>query len=43
MISENVNTVFEERELELLRQADFSEIRKFFQGLWFNAWTATKL
>ena len=42
-ISENVHTVSEQREVELLREAGFSEIRKFFQGMWFNAWIMTKL
>lgn len=43
MIKKNVNTNSEERELELLREANFGEIKSFFQGLWFRAWIATRL
>ena len=42
-IVENVHFVSETRELELLREAGFSEIKKFYQGLWANAWTMIKL
>lgn len=43
MMSENVNTVSEKRELELLAEANFGEIRSFFQGLWVKAWIAKRL
>ncbi len=42
-IVEKVYFVSEERELELLREAGFIEPKKFYQGLWANAWTTTKL
>lgn len=42
-IVENVHFVSEIRELELLREAGFGETKKFYQGLWANAWTMTKL
>ena len=42
-INENVYFVSEQRELELLREAGFGEIKKFYQGLWANAWTMTKI
>lgn len=42
-VIERVNSIPENRELELLREANFGEVRKFFQGLWFNAWAAIKL
>ncbi len=42
-INESVHFVSERRELELLREAGFGEIKKFYQGLWANAWTMTKI
>jgi tRNA (cmo5U34)-methyltransferase len=42
-ITENVYAVPAEREIELLQAANFGEIQQFFQGLWFRAWTATRL
>lgn len=43
MNTETVNCVSAEREIELLRESGFGEIRQFFQGLWFQTWTAVKL
>lgn len=43
MNSETVNCVSAEREIELLQESGFGEIRQFFQGLWFRAWTARKM
>lgn len=34
--------VTEEREVELLAEAGFSEIRKIYQGAWFNGWLAVR-
>lgn len=42
-ITESVYCVGEERELELLREANFGEVKSFYQGLWFRAWIATRL
>lgn len=43
MNNENVNAIAEARELELLHEAGFGEIRRFYQGLWFKAWIAVRL
>ena len=37
-IEENSQSITEERELELLAEAGFGEIKSFYQGLWFKAW-----
>ncbi len=44
-ITESVNSISEERELELLCEAGagFGEIRSFYQGLWFRGWLAKKV
>lgn len=34
--------VTEEREVELLVEAGFSEIRKIYQGTWFNGWLSVR-
>lgn len=41
-IGESSQSVSETRELELLAEAEFGDIRKFYQGLWFNGWIATR-
>jgi tRNA (cmo5U34)-methyltransferase len=43
MLSEHVQCVPEERELELLRAAGFGQITRFFQALWLRAWTMVKV
>ena len=42
-ITESVYSVSEKRELELLTEANFGDIKIFFQGLWVKAWIATRL
>lgn len=42
-INERVNPVSEERDLELLREAGFGNIRHFFKSLWVNGWTAERV
>ena len=32
--------VSEDREIEILAQAGFEQIRKVYQGIWFNGWLA---
>jgi tRNA (cmo5U34)-methyltransferase len=40
---ENVNCVSARRDVELLQESGFGEIRQFFQGLWFTAFVAARL
>ena len=42
-VTEKVNFISERRELELLDEAGFGNIRYFFKGLWVNAWIAEKV
>ena len=42
-INENSQSITEARELELFRQANFGDVKKFFQALWFRAWTMKRL
>lgn len=42
-VTENVFFVSPERELELLTEAGFTNIKSFFQGLWVRAWVAEKI
>lgn len=41
-ITENVFFISPEREVELLKEAGFTKIKSFFQGLWVRAWIAEK-
>lgn len=41
-VTENVYFISPEREVELLREVGFTNIRSFFQGLWVRAWIAEK-
>lgn len=42
-IEESSQSVSETREFELLAEAGFGDIRRFYQGLWFNGWAMTRL
>lgn len=42
-IEESSPFIIEERELELFAEANFGEIRSFFQVLWFRGWRMTRL
>lgn len=42
-VTENVFSISPEREIELLKEAGFTNIRSFFQGLWVRAWVAEKV
>lgn len=41
-VTENVHFVSPERELQLLKEAGFVNIKSFFQGLWVRAWICEK-
>ena len=41
-VTENVFFISPDREVELLREAGFVNIKSFFQGLWVRAWIAEK-
>lgn len=41
-VTEQVFFISPERELELLREAGFKNVKSFFQGLWVRAWIAEK-
>jgi tRNA (cmo5U34)-methyltransferase len=43
MLSEQVHCVPEERERELLREAGFDQITRFFQALWLRAWVTIRV
>jgi tRNA (cmo5U34)-methyltransferase len=38
----HLNCISEERTIELLQEANFSKITRFFTALWFRGWIATK-
>lgn len=42
-IEESSQSILKTRELELLAEANFGEIKSFFQGLWFRGWLMTRL
>ncbi|MDQ3712894.1 MAG: class I SAM-dependent methyltransferase [Acidobacteriota bacterium] len=42
-IEESSPFITETRELELFAEANFGEIRSFFQGLWFRGWVMTRI
>lgn len=43
IMSEHVHCIPEERELELLRDAGFTQVTRFFQAHWVRAWVMVKL
>ncbi|KAB8335666.1 class I SAM-dependent methyltransferase [Scytonema tolypothrichoides VB-61278] len=38
----HINCISEERTIELLQEANFSKVTRFFTALWFRGWIATK-